>query len=352
MKDKFLLYGANGYTAGLIIEFASQYGLTPVLAGRTASKIEPLAKETGLDCLVFGLDDARKIEEAIAPFDLVLHCAGPFVHTAKPMMKACIATKTHYTDITGEIEVFELGNAFGEKAQAAGITLIPGTGFDVVPTDCNAKYLSEKMPDATHLKIAFASIGGRLSHGTATTMAENLGNSGAVRKDGKIIPVPIGHKNMTVDFGEKQLFTMTIPWGDVSTAYYTTGIPNIETYTSVPPKTASYAKKYLKFLNPILKTSFVRNYQKRKIDKKPAGPSPEVRAKAKSLIWGEVSNEKGEVIKAALSCPEGYTLTAHTSLIIAKRILSDDFKPGFQTPAGAYGSNLIMELDGVKRVEI
>ena len=74
-----------------------------------------------------------------------------------------------------------------EKALSAQMMLMPGVGFDVVPTDCLAMYLKNQMPDATHLKIAFHPKGGSISHGTAMSAAERLGEGGAVRENGIII---------------------------------------------------------------------------------------------------------------------------------------------------------------------
>jgi short subunit dehydrogenase-like uncharacterized protein len=226
--------------------------------------------------------------------------------------------------------------------------LMPGAGFDVVPTDCIALYLKNKLPDASELKLAFASIGGGLSHGTAITMAGGMGEKSAARKNGKIVRVPLGHRGMWVDFGIRKLFVMTIPWGDISTAYTTTGIPNIETYTGASTKTYKLLKFQFLF-NWLLRTSFMRNRQLKKINSKPAGPSDEKRAKSKGLVWGEVKNEKGQAAGARLIGPDGYTLTAHSSLVIAKKILDGNFKPGYQTPAGCYGADLILEVPGVTR---
>ena len=350
-NSSFLLYGANGYTGKLIAQLAKAYGLKPILAGRRGEVLAPISKSLNTSYHVVDLDDTAKLESVLKEVPLVLHAAGPFKKTAKQMIEACLKTKTHYIDITGEIPVYEMAKSYNEAALIAGIMLMPGAGFDVVPTDCLALFLKNKLPDATSLKLAFASIGGGLSHGTALTMADGMGEKSAERKDGKIISVPLGHKGMWVDFGLKKLFVMTIPWGDISTAYTTTGIPNIETYTGASPK----AFRMLKFqilYNWFLRTSFMRNKAKNKINNKAAGPSDEKRIKSKGLVWGEVKNANGHTAQARLIGPDGYTLTAHTSLIIAKKILSGDFKPGYQTPAGCYGADLIMEVPGVTREEI
>jgi short subunit dehydrogenase-like uncharacterized protein len=346
--NSFLLYGANGYTGKLIAQLAREYGLKPILAGRRPEALEPLAKELNTTYHVVDLNDTAKLESVLKEVKLVLHAAGPFKNTAKQMIEACLKAQTHYIDITGEIAVYEMAKKYNDAALKAGIMLMPGAGFDVVPTDCIALYLKNKLPDARELKLAFASIGGGLSHGTALTMAGGMGEKSAARKDGKIVRVALGHKGMWVDFGIKKLFVMTIPWGDISTAYTTTGIPNIETYTGASPKTFRLLKFQVLF-NWLLRTSFMRNKQIKKINSKPAGPSEEKRAKSKGLVWGEVKNAEGQTAQARLIGPDGYTLTAHTSLIITKKILEGNFKPGYQTPAGCYGADLILEAPGVTR---
>lgn len=345
MENTFLLYGANGYTGELIARHSLELGLKPILAGRNQSAISALAEELNLEYVVFSLDDSSVLDAQLEKVPLVLHAAGPFIHTARPMMEACLRTGTHYLDITGEIQVFELGAYFGEKAVDAGIMIMPGVGFDVVPTDCTALYLKQRLPDATHLQIAFGNKGSRLSRGTALTMAENLGGPGAVRSNGKIIPVNIGHKSMKVPFTEDyNWLVMTIPWGDVSTSYYTTGIPNIETYTSVPPKTYKLMK-WQRYFNVFLKMNWVRNIAKRRIINDDPGPSDQQRKQGRSFIWGRVSNAAGATAEARLNVPEGYDLTMKASVLIAKKVLDGKAPVGYQTPAKVYGADFILEVD-------
>ncbi|MCB0546043.1 MAG: saccharopine dehydrogenase NADP-binding domain-containing protein [Phaeodactylibacter sp.] len=351
MAKSFLLYGAYGYTGRLIAELSREMGLEPILAGRSEEKTRQLAEELEMDFRIFGLDNPDLVDEGLRGVSVVLHAAGPFMFTARPMMEACLRNGVHYLDITGEIAVFEMAAALGPRAREAGIMLMPGTGFDVVPTDCTALHLKEQLPDATHLQLAFSSSG-RPSKGTATTMAENLGEGGAIRENGKVKRVPLGHKAMEVLFAEgRSRFCMTIPWGDVSTSYYSTGIPNIEVYTSVHPRTYRYIKLQ-RYYNWLLRTSLMRSMAKKRISQGPAGPTEEQRKKGKSYIWGKVWNENGDSRAARLVTPEGYTLTAYTSLNIARKVLEGNAPAGFQTPAKAYGSGLILEAPEAIRVDL
>src|SRR5512134_2190762 len=147
----FLIYGSYGYTGQLIVERALKVGLRPILAGRSEKKLRAQAEQTSLDCRAFSLNDTAKLDSALLEVDAVLHCAGPFVHTFRQMAEACLRTRRHYVDISGEIEGFEALAAMGEEAKRAGVMLLPGGGFDVVPSDCLSAYVAGKLPSATHL---------------------------------------------------------------------------------------------------------------------------------------------------------------------------------------------------------
>lgn len=349
MPNDFLIYGANGYTGELITRYALERGLRPMIAGRNASAIKALAEKHGLEHRVFSLEDTAKLDAALNDVAMVIHCAGPFSLTSRQMGEACIRTRTHYTDITGEIAVFEACAAADQKAKDAGIMVMPGVGFDVVPSDCLSRHLKDRLPTATDLSLAFYGKG-RISHGTQATMTMNVDKGGAVRRDGKITSVPTAWRTREIDFGGGEVKTgVTIPWGDVSTAFHSTGIPNIEVYTVAPPN-ALKAMKLSRYLGWLLATGPVQRYLQSKIP--PGGPSDNERAKGKTLLWGEATDDAGHRVVSRLQCPEGYTTTALAALSIAEKILDGNFKPGFQTPSRAYGPELILEIDGTARQDV
>ena len=199
---KWMIYGANGYTGHLIAVEAKRRGLKPVLAGRSADPIHKLAAELGLPAQIFDLSDIVSSTAALSDIAVVANCAGPFTATSGPMIEACLKNRTHYLDITGEIEVFVAAQRRQEDAKSAGVVICPGVGFDVIPTDCIAAVLKEALPDATHLVLAF-DAGGPMSPGTARTMAESLRlgqRGGRVRRNGMIEEVPLAHSWRRVDF--------------------------------------------------------------------------------------------------------------------------------------------------------
>ncbi|MCB0159791.1 MAG: saccharopine dehydrogenase NADP-binding domain-containing protein, partial [Caldilineaceae bacterium] len=193
--SQWMIYGANGYTGALTARMAVAQGLRPVLAGRNADAVEALAAELGLDARVFDLTDPAAVDAGLAEMAVVLHCAGPFTRTSKPMADACLRTGVHYLDITGEINVFETLAARDDEAKQAGVMLLPGAGFDVVPTDCLAAHLHRRLPTATRLVLAFQALSD-VSHGTATTVIEQMGQGrgGMVRRDGQLVAVPTAWK--------------------------------------------------------------------------------------------------------------------------------------------------------------
>jgi short subunit dehydrogenase-like uncharacterized protein len=345
----FLIYGANGYTGSLIARAAVARGHGPIVAGRHTEPLTTLARELGLEHRIFTLDSPDAVVESIRGMRLVLHCAGPFAHTSKPMADACLRTGAHYLDITGEVGVFESLAARDQEARAAQVMLLPGVGFDVMPSDCLAAHLRRRLPSANRLALGFQTFG-QASRGTAITMAENIAGGGLVRQDGVLRAVPAAWKTRVIDFGAGPTKAITIPWGDVSTAFHSTGIPNIEVYTAAPLglRLAARASRRLGWL---LSSRFVQRFLKRRIQARPAGPSDEERAQGKSFLWGEAEDAAGHKVVSRLRGPEGYTMTVRAALAVVERVLAGESAPGFQTPSKLYGPDFILGLESIVRTD-
>ncbi|WP_436515767.1 saccharopine dehydrogenase family protein [Ekhidna sp. To15] len=342
--NNLLIYGAYGYTGRLIVNECLKVGIKPIIAGRSAEKAMKFANKHDLEYDVFEVSEKEKLENWLKRGDVVIHCGGPFIHTAKEMVEACLATNTHYLDITGEYQVFDLVKEYDLQAKEKNLMLMPGAGFDVVPSDCLAKHLHTKLPTATDLKLAFVSKGGKLSRGTAKTMIENLGDPQIRRTNGEYEGIPMGKSIREIDYGDFSQISMGISWGDVSTAFHSTGIPNIEVFSGTDEQQISKVKKTLR-MSFMLKSRMIKNFLIRQMDKRPDGPKEEKRDASCMYLWGEASDDNGK-IEARLKTPNGYTLTAMSSVRIAQKIFAEDLKPGFQTPASAYGEGLILEIDG------
>jgi short subunit dehydrogenase-like uncharacterized protein len=346
-RDPWLLYGAYGYTGKLIAEEAVRRGHHPILAGRSRSRLEPLAQRLGLDWIVVDLEDSAALANATASVDLVFHAAGPFIHTSAPMLRACLATNTNYVDITGELPVFAHTFAQDEVARQRGVALLSGVGFDVVPTDCLAKYVAEQLPDAVRLDIAIASLS-HASAGTIKTMLEFIPNDGKVRRDGKLVTFPFGAGARRVRFSDRERAVLPIPWGDLQTAHRTTGIPNITTYIAYPDP----AIRMIRWSAPLLQW-LLSHYPMRRIAQAWAaqwvrGPNAALREHGRSYIWACVSDAQGTTVQAWLQTPEAYHFTALAGVHCVERLLQQ--RPvGALTPALAFGADFVLEIEGTNR---
>ncbi|HSI67844.1 MAG TPA: saccharopine dehydrogenase NADP-binding domain-containing protein [Planococcus sp. (in: firmicutes)] len=348
MQKKWLIYGAYGYTGELIAREAKKRGMNPVLAGRNPEMLNYLAKELELEARVFPVGPSTA--ENLSDIALVLHCAGPFRKTSAPMIQACLEAGADYLDITGEISVFEHSFARDAKAKEAGITICSGVGFDVIPTDCTARKLKELMPDAVSLSLGFDSDSG-VSPGTYKTMIEGMGSGSAERRDGQLVPVPLGSQRRKIDFGRGTRTAMGIPWGDVSTAFHTTGIPNISTW--IPMKRSRIAgARLFSPAGSVLALPFFQKKLKKMVVRRVIGPNEQLRAGAPAYIWGEARNADGVVTTVRIQTANVYDLTVYGSLEVVSRLLDGDFPSGSFTPATLFGADLIEKLPGSGKFEV
>jgi saccharopine dehydrogenase (NAD+, L-lysine-forming) len=340
-----MVYGANGYTGELIAKLAVRRGETPVLAGRSAQKLAPIAERLGCPQVTVSLDNRAGLRKALADVQVVAHCAGPFARTSRDMVDACLDTGTHYLDISGEIDVFEDIYARHDEAEQAGVVLLPGGGFDVVPTDCLATMLAQRLPGASELELAFT-LGGGISGGTIKTAIEGAGAGGRTRVDGELRTVALAHQTVIAEFPSGPRRVTAIPWGDVSSAYRSTGIPTITTYTVVPG--GDLLGRGQQYLAPLLKLPSVQKAGAALVDRLVKGPDPDRQAAAHAEVWGRVRHADGRVVTGALTTPAAYALTGDAVLRGVAKLLAGEVKPGAHTPSSAFGADFVVSLDGVR----
>ncbi len=349
---ELMIYGATGYTGTLVAEHAGAKapGAPPtILAGRDAVRTEALATRLDMPWTAFDLSDAATLRRRLENVTIVLNCAGPFSRTADPLVAACLATGTHYVDITGEIAVFERLAAQDAGARQAGAVLLPGAGFDVVPSDCLAAHLKRRQPGMRCLRLSITGLS-RASRGTARTALEALGQGPLARRGGRIVEMEAPLRGRT-DFGEGPVATVSVSWGDVATAWHSTGAAEIDVLfeASPPLRAVSRVPRHLRYA---LGLPPVQRLLSRLVNRMEPGPSAEHRHRARCRLLAEGWDAEGARVASMMETPEPYALTARTALAIAQRVAAGEVSPGYHTPATAFGPDLALEFDGVRRWDV
>lgn len=346
---QWLLYGAYGYTGTLIAEEAIKRGHRPVLAGRSEQKLNPLAERLGLDYVVLDLQNSARLVQTVSDFDLVFHAAGPFVHTHRPMVQACLMGKAHYLDITGEVTVFEENLSYDPLAQDQGIAIISGVGFDVVPTNCLATYVAQQIPDPTELKISVAVLSG-VSAGTTKSMLEHISGGILVRRKGKLIQHLVGQlPGIRARFADAERKVYPITWGDVTAAYQSTGIQNITAYIAYPWAVALLIHLFGPLGMSLFANKTMRRVAQKVVEKTVKGPGEQTRHTARCQVWAWVTNESGQECQAWLETPEAYHYTALAGVRCVEKTL--ELQPqGVLAPAQAFGTEFMLDIPGTQRI--
>lgn len=349
--SKLLIYGANGYSGRQVVDAARRRGLQPVVAGRNAQQIAVLGRELGLEHRVFDIGDPAALKAGLAGITVVLHCAGPFSATALPMLDACIAQRIHYLDITGEYRVMEDVAARDADLRAAGVMAMCGTGMDVIPTDCLAAHMKRRMPGAIRLELYVRALE-RPSRGTAMTFVENMGLPNVVRENGVLVERVAGADRHRMTFPDGKRYSMvSLFWGDISTAWRTTGIPNITVYMSLMPGAAQMIH-FAGRLRRLFQSEAMQGFLKRQVQRWISGPDQDYLDKETAEFIAVASDAAGNTCRSHLVTKEGYAFTAESASEIARRVLNGSFKPGFQTPGGLFGADFVLEFDGSRREDL
>ncbi len=351
MRSGILIYGATGYTGKLVAAEAVRRGLDVVLAGRDPEKLKPLGERLDREVRAVPLADGPRLRALLEDFSAVLHVAGPFSQTARPMVEACLEAGTHYLDVTGEIAVFEAIARRDGEAKRAGLTLLPGVGFDVVPSDCLAAWTAARVEEPSALRLAVAGMDGGVSRGTARTAIESLGEGLLVRRNGILETRPPGSLERHFDFGAGPTRGVAMPWGDVATAFHSTGIPEIEVYLILSGRMPLLLKAS-RFAAPLLRRPTVQRFLKARVDALPEGPEERVRNETRALLLAEVEGPGDQLARTLLETPSGYALTPLAAVECARRVAAGEAPIGFQTPATAFGADFVLTLPGCVRTDL
>src|SRR5471030_812597 len=319
-----LIYGATGYTGRMIAKQAKDAGLNFVIAGRNKEKLDELAKTLDVRAHAFALDDAEALPRHLDGITVVLNCAGPFAHTSESLMRACIIQGVHYLDITAEINVYRLAESLHDLASTARVMLLPGVGWDVVPTDCLAVTIAENVHEPVRLRIALQ-VAGAMSRGSALSVGEIISAGLLARVNGELT-TKTDAKTDFFDFGEGKVECAPLSFGDLVTAWHSTGIPNIEMYVHVSGDA----------------------FPSGDLSRLPDGPSQEERAGNVARAVVEMTGVDGDIHHAVIETVNGYSYTPLAAVEAARRVLSGTSQPGFQTPAKVFGADFALSIQGTR----
>lgn len=350
-SERILIYGATGYTGRLVAAEAARRGLDAVLAGRDPDRLKAIGETTGFETRAVVLSDRSRLRALLEDFAAVLHVAGPFSETARPMLDACLEAGTHYLDVTGEITVFEAIARRDAEAKKAGLTLLPGVGFDIVPSDCLAAWTAAQIEEPSRLRLAIAGMDGGVSRGTARTAIESLGRGLIIRRNGILETRPPGSLERHFDFGAGPTRGVAMPWGDVATAFHSTGIPEIEVYLILSGRMPALLKAS-RFAAPLLRRPAVQRFLKARVEAMPEGPEARVRNGTRALLLAEVEGPGDQLARTLLETPSGYALTPVAAVECARRVAAGEAPTGFQTPSTAFGGDFVLSLPGCVRTDL
>ena len=350
VSDALLLYGATGYTGRLILAELVAQGVHPIVAGRDERKIAGVAAAHGLRHRTASLDDSGALVGCLDGVDAVLNVAGPFSATARPMLDACLHTGVHYLDITGEVPVLEEIAARHAAAAERGVMMMPAVGFDVLPSDCLAAHVAGRLPHARRLALGFTGLD-LATRGSAQTFVQLPASTPRVRRDGALVLVTPGTRERLFDYGSGPSASGCVVWGDLVTAFYTTGIPDIEVYFEITPALRA-AMASARLLGWLLATSPWQAMLRAATRLLPEGPTREERAAVTMTIVAEAEHADGRRAVSRLRTPEAYTFTGTCAAAVARRVLAGDVEPGVQTPGRHFGPDFVLGLPGVTREDL
>jgi short subunit dehydrogenase-like uncharacterized protein len=349
-SDPLLIYGATGYTGRLVAESAVERGLRPILGGRSQAPLEALASKYELECRVAPLTDQHALRRILRDIKVALLAAGPFSTTATPMVRACLEAGVHYLDLSGECAVIESLHSWSDEARRRGCMVMPGCGFDVVASDCLASHVSRKLTDAFYLAIGLSGLV-TPSRGSLRTLAEHAGMAVRARRNGEYASLPPGALRRRFDYGRGDGWSSAVTWGDVATAFYSTGIPNIEVYFE---ETATFRAMLLggRTFGPLLQTPVAQAWLKAYAQWSHEGPTLAERTVHTCVIVAEAQSRSGRRWISRLRTPEAYSFSAQTAPAIAQQVLRGDVESGFQTPGRVYGPDFVLHFAGVAREDL
>lgn len=318
--NPLLIYGATGYTGRMAADRAKALGLSFEIGGRNHVRMAALAAQLDVPFRVFDADaDAAS---SLSGISVLLNFAGPFARTAEPLMRACIKAGVDYLDITAEINVYRLAEQMGAEAASKHVMLLPGVGWDVVPTDGLAVHVAKRVEQPFALSIALQ-VPGSMSRGSAMSVSEIMGAGIMARVDGALIATPDATPRH-FDFGDGPVLCVPLSFGDLVTGWHSTGIPNIAMFVHISGN------------------AFPEGDLSQLLD----GPTQAQREAHPAHAVVEVMGVDGVIARSVIETVNGYSYTPLAAVEAARRVLEGKRLSGFATPVKVFGGGFAESIEG------
>jgi short subunit dehydrogenase-like uncharacterized protein len=354
MRSSLLIYGVTGCTGGLVSRLAAAAGLPHLAAGRDLERVAAHADPLLLPSRTFSLSDPAKIARGLAGAAVALNAASPFAETAPPLAEACLRAGVHYLDLAAGVAELEALRHLDARAREAGVMLMPGVGFGVVPADAVAARLKRRLPSAVRLSLAFEAVGGG-SRGMLPALLGDLRRPGARRRGGELVPARPGEESLGLDLGAGRRIAITDPRrGELASVYWSSVYPDIDTYTVHPAALRWLIRSRLAApARALLARRSAQALVRSLLRRSPPGPAEEALGRGSTRLWAQAEDATGNQVTARLHGPQAHLFSARTALWIAQRVLAGRLRVGFQTPVTAYGPDLLDRLvEDVEGVEV
>lgn len=332
------LLGASGYSGRLIAQRLDEVGQAFTPCGRDEQRL--VETVTGLVAAgpptVVDATSTVDMQRLADAHDVVINTVGPFLGTSEPVVEACVAGRCHYVDITAEQAFVEWMQAeIAPRAAAAGISVVPSTGFDYLPGDLLATIAANAVDEVEEIHVAYFVPGTvgmlrRSSAGTRRTLASLVGapmtaHVGGARRAERLgearrlawFPKPVGPRHAA---GAPGLEALTLP------ARFPT-VEVVRTYLAM----SSWQAEAAQFLGTVGRLASVRAFLEKVTAGGRGGPDEAAR---KQTRWGCVAEAAGRagVARAWAYGHDIYGLTAVGSVLATARILDG------ACPAGVIGA--------------
>lgn len=163
----FAIYGATGHTGRLTTAELLARGKDVIVSGRDPDALAALGHPNVMPA---ALDDPDALRALAAAADVIIHCAGPFAETGLPVATAAVEGGCHYIDHAVEVHhVLRLFDEFPERAQRAGITMLPSVSFYGGLGDLLAGAVAREVTDIDRVTVAYAVSNWLMTHGAVET---------------------------------------------------------------------------------------------------------------------------------------------------------------------------------------